>query len=114
MAVPVPYAVRRVDEGRVVEIEWEQGGHKGRYAARDLRLACACAACVEEMTGRPMLDPARVSADVRALTLRLVGAYAVHVAWSDGHDTGIYPWERLLAICPCERCTATRSASAPT
>lgn len=78
------------------------------YGARGLRLACACAACVEEMTGRALLDPGRVGDDVYALALRLVGAYAVHVSWSDGHDSGIYPWERLLAVCPCEHCVARR------
>ncbi len=113
--IPVPYLIRRVDDGRAIEIEWDETGHVGRYDARGLRLACPCAGCVEEMTGRPMLDPARVPGDVRALALRLVGAYAMHVSWSDGHDTGIYPWERLFATCPCDACAAVRrSASAPT
>lgn len=24
--------------------------------------------------------------------------------WSDGHSTGIYPFEHLRAVCPCPRC----------
>jgi DUF971 family protein len=24
-----------------------------------------------------------------------VGRYAMQIAWSDGHSTGIYTWERL-------------------
>jgi DUF971 family protein len=63
------------------------------------------------MTRRPMLDPGSVPPDVRALAVKLVGAYAVHVAWSDGHSTGIYPWERLYADCPCPECTTARSAT---
>ncbi len=112
--IPVPYLIRRADDGRAIEIEWDEaaGGHVGRYDARALRLACPCAGCVEEMTGRPMLDPARVPDDVRALALRLVGAYAMHVSWSDGHDTGIYPWERLFSTCPCDACVAKRSVQA--
>ena len=112
MTVPIPLHIARVDEGRVIEIQWNDAGHVGRYAARDLRLACGCAECVEEMTGRPMLDPARVPADVRAGAVKLVGAYAVHFAWSDGHASGIYPWERLLARCPCDACAAARAARA--
>jgi len=108
MAVPVPRAVRRLDGGAVIEIGWDDAGHTGRYPARALRLACQCAACVEEMTGRPMLDPSHVPSDVHAHSVRLVGAYALHVTWSDGHDSGIYPWERLLALCPCDACTARR------
>ena len=29
--------------------------------------------------------------------------------WSDGHGSGIYPWERLLAACPCPECAARRA-----
>jgi ATP-binding protein involved in chromosome partitioning len=106
--VPVPVRLRRQDGGRIVEITWDEDGHTGRYAARTLRLGCQCAACVEEMSGRPILDPASVPDDVHALGLRLVGAYALHIAWSDGHSSGIYPWDRLLAACPCDRCAARR------
>jgi ATP-binding protein involved in chromosome partitioning len=108
--VPVPRSVKRAEDGRAVEIGWDDAGHTGRYPARALRLACQCAACVEEMSGRPMLDPATVPEDVRALSLRLVGAYALHITWSDGHSSGIYPWDRLLALCPCDTCAARRGA----
>lgn len=107
---PVPYLVRREADGAAVTIRWDEAGHDGRFAARDLRLACQCAACREEMTRRPILDPETVAADVRVLELRLVGGYAVHFAFSDGHATGIYPWDYLLSVCPCERCSAARSA----
>lgn len=109
-ALPVPVQIRRVDDGRQIEIQWDEAGHTGLYEARDLRLACACAECVEEMSGRPRLDPSRVPAVVRAGAVRLIGAYAVHFVWSDGHATGIYPWERLLASCPCDVCAARREA----
>jgi DUF971 family protein len=112
-AIPLPVMIRRVDDGRALEIQWDTQGHIARFAARDLRLACACAGCVEEMSGRPMLDPAGVPAGVRAEAVRLVGAYAVHFAWSDGHSTGIYPWERLYARCPCDACAARRAAPGP-
>ncbi len=99
--VPVPVKISRLENGHVIEIQWDDAGHTGRWNARDLRLACACAECVEEMTGRPMLDPARVPPAVYAAAVKLVGAYAVHFTWSDGHASGIYPWERLYARCPC-------------
>jgi ATP-binding protein involved in chromosome partitioning len=107
----LPVKISRLDNGHTIEIQWNESGHVGRFAARDLRLACACAECVEEMSGRPMLDPARVPANVYAGSVKLVGAYAVHFVFSDGHSTGIYPWERLLASCPCDACTAARAAA---
>ena len=84
--IPIPYLVRRVDDGRQIEIQWDQEGHAALFPAHDLRLMCQCAACVEEMSGRPTLDPASVPESVRALTMRLVGAYAIHFDWSDGRS----------------------------
>ena len=37
-------------------------GHLGKYLARSLRLNCACAECIEEWTGKPLLDPFTVEA----------------------------------------------------
>jgi ATP-binding protein involved in chromosome partitioning len=102
MPIPVPYAITRQDDGLL--IEWDQAGHRAFYPARPLRLACGCAVCVEEMSGRPLLDPAGVPADIRPVSVALVGAYGLRIQWSDGHGTGIYTFERLRATCPCEQC----------
>jgi ATP-binding protein involved in chromosome partitioning len=47
------------------------------------------------MTGRPLLDPAAVPADIRPLGVALVGGYGIKVTWSDGHSTGIFTFDRL-------------------
>jgi ATP-binding protein involved in chromosome partitioning len=73
-----------------VVLEWTAPLGSVFLAARRLRLACPCAQCVEEMTGRAILDPATVPLDVRPVHLALVGAYGLRVQWSDGHHTGIY------------------------
>ena len=102
MSLPIPHAINRRDDGLL--IEWDDAGHGALYPARELRLACPCAACVDEMSGRPLLDPAAVPADVRPVSVALVGAYGLRVQWSDGHGTGIYTFQRLLASCPCDVC----------
>ena len=68
------------------------------FDVRDLRLACRCAQCVEEMSGRPLLDPKSVRPDVTPRTITSVGNYAIQVNWSDGHSTGIYSFESLRAF----------------
>lgn len=86
-----------------IAFEWEDG-HRTVYQARDLRLRCRCASCIEEMTGRPLLDPASVDGSVVASQIALVGQYAIAITWSDGHATGIHNFRDLRADCPCPQC----------
>jgi len=78
------------------------------FQARRLRLSCPCAECVEEMSGKPLLQPESVPLDIRPLSVGLVGSYGLKVNWSDGHGTGIYTFERLLSWCPCDVCRTAR------
>jgi ATP-binding protein involved in chromosome partitioning len=93
--IELPLAITRRDDG--VVIEWTSADRPVVLPARWLRLACPCAQCVEEMSRRPILDPATVPIDVRPVHLALVGAYGLRVQWSDGHNTGIYPFAWLKA-----------------
>lgn len=77
-----------------VEIEWSDG-HTTVYTTPELRGLCPCAACVNELTGRRMHDPASVPADLATRAVTLVGRYAIAIAFSDGHETGIFPFAFL-------------------
>ncbi len=99
--VPTPQKIHR--GSREIVITWEET-HEGSYSARDLRLACQCASCVDELTRVTLLDPDTVPADVSALSISLVGNYAIKIDWSDGHNTGIYTYDLLYRMCPCGDC----------
>lgn len=86
-----------------VLIDWSDG-HRSLYPARELRLACSCAACVEEMTGRALLNPHGVAADVHPVSINPVGRYALHFSWSDGHTSGIYTFDHIRKQCRCSEC----------
>ncbi len=91
-----PTAIRQGGPNQL-SIEW-QDGHRSVYDVRALRLACACAVCVDEWTGDQRLDPAAVPEDVKPLRIESVGRYAIQIAWSDGHESGIYPFVRLREL----------------
>jgi ATP-binding protein involved in chromosome partitioning len=95
-----------------ITITWDDD-HVTVYPARALRLRCRCAQCIEEMTGRPLLDPAIVPEDVRARAIGLVGQYAVHIDWSDGHTTGIYTFREMREGCPCATCRKPQQGDVP-
>jgi ATP-binding protein involved in chromosome partitioning len=82
---------------RTLSILWEDG-HRDDLDLRELRLACHCAICVEEMTGRKLLDPKTVKADISPKQIHSVGNYAILFDWNDGHNSGIYSFKDLRAL----------------
>jgi len=67
--------------------------------SRRLREACPCAECIEEFTGKKLLDPATIPDDVHPTEISPVGNYAIQITWSDGHSTGLFTWATLRGIC---------------
>ena len=80
-----------------IGIVWSDG-HESYIKAHQLRCACSCATCVDELSGRKVLIDEKVPKDVRALEIHPVGRYAISVLWSDGHEPGIYPFDRLREL----------------
>jgi ATP-binding protein involved in chromosome partitioning len=91
-----PVGFRRRD-ARTLSLLWEDG-HGDDFDVRDLRLACPCAVCIEETSGRPLLDPKSVRPDITPRVISSVGNYAITISWNDGHSTGIYSFEHLRAL----------------
>lgn len=84
-------------------VVWSDG-HHAIYRVRNLRLACRCAHCVDEWTQEPRLSEDSVPAEVRPRRIETVGRYALRFLWSDGHETGIYPFANLRKLCECPSC----------
>ena len=98
-------------EDNAVVILWDDG-HRSPFPHRYLRLRCPCATCIDEMTGRPTLDPDSVSQEVRAIDQLPVGNYGVQFLWTDTHYTGIYTYKALRAACTCIICNTARAQAA--
>ncbi|MEZ5399775.1 MAG: DUF971 domain-containing protein [Bryobacteraceae bacterium] len=101
-----------VSRSKGIKIDWKDG-HASDYTLGYLRDECPCATC----TGAHGAEPQRTSyaqpdpspfpmfkPALKILSIDAVGNYAVRIAWSDGHSTGIYSWEHLRRICPCGQC----------
>lgn len=91
-----PIGLRRHDL-RTLAVLWEDG-HRDHFDVRDLRLACPCALCIEEMSGRKLLDPKKVRADVSPRVISSIGNYAIGVDWSDDHNSGLYSFDHLRSL----------------
>jgi len=80
-----------------LKIVWNDG-HTSSYLTYDLRLACPCAQCVDEMTGEKRLVADSIDKKVYAISMEKVGHYALNFQWSDGHGVGIYSYEYLRKL----------------
>ena len=50
------------------------------------------------MTGKKILDVQTVQDNIIAVDFLEVRRYAIQILWSDGHQTGIYPFEFLKRL----------------
>ena len=94
-----PKSIRAIRADGAIEMTWPDG-RVVRFPNKTLRANCACAGCVDEMTGRRILDVSAIPDDIAVESMSPVGNYALKIVWSDGHDTGLFTWERLAALDP--------------
>lgn len=97
--------VKRLPDVRRIRLTWDDG-HTAEFDYHLLRGYCPCAGCQGHGTG--MVEFRQPVRPVEPLSIRPVGNYAISIHWSDGHDTGIYRYDFLRQICPCESCRAER------
>jgi len=108
--LPTPKTV--VVDGRLIKIDWSDG-HRSVFSTKSLREACPCAECAGEgkpIGGRTTIPLGIVAPeDITADSYTRIGLYALAFTWSDGHGSGIYPYDYLLGLCECDACKAKRS-----
>lgn len=116
--MPIPLDIRKkpievkvhVTTGAGVDITWSDA-HSSHYDFLYLREHCPCATCREghkrhESPGSaknaaalPMFKPKTTARAASA-----VGTYAIQIEFTDGHTTGIFSFDHLREICPCDAC----------
>ena len=90
-----------------LQITWD-GGHTSVYDFKYLRRTCPCAECMpwKEGVGDVGKSPPSVFADAADLkspsNIVPIGGYGFQIQWTSGHVYGIYTWDYLLELCPCE------------
>lgn len=91
----------------VLSITWEDGT-TSELPIPYLRAWCPCAGCQghgDEIRHRPAGD------DIHAQGLYEMGAYAIGIRFSDGHDSGIFSWTWLRQLAPVSEPTGLKQGS---
>ncbi len=92
-----PQNIRVHKEQRELELVWTDSDIS-RLSFRTVRQNCRCAVCVDEFSGKQLLDPESVPVDLGLLEVSLCGNYALRIRWSDNHDSGLFTWNHLRSI----------------
>lgn len=132
--MPIPIDARRkpasvkvhVSSGTGIDIAWADG-HSSHYDFAYLREECPCAMCNDERmkkaagqqkdmqlkkenaplgTAPPLSSPLLplFKPKLKANAAHAVGNYALQIDFNDGHTAGIFSFDFLRTICPCEEC----------
>lgn len=98
-----PTHLQRLEHAELL-IQWSDGQAR-QYRAAELRAECPCATCRERRgaeqrrpsTLLPVLSPAEAQ-PIHITVMKPVGNYAYNIEFSDGHNSGIFPFELLLSL----------------
>ncbi len=105
-----------ISKSKGVKIDWADG-HRSEYTLAYLRDECPCATCTgahgtepqKSSYSKPAASPFQMyKPALKMLAVEPIGSYAFRIDWNDGHNSGIYSYDRLREICPCPECTALR------
>ena len=101
-----------VSNGAGLDIVWFDG-HRSHYEFAFLRDECPCATCNDQ---RRKKETAKVPGAIGSSVLPMykpkmsargakpLGNYALQIEFTDGHSSGIYSYDHLRTICPCQEC----------
>ena len=106
-----------ISKSRGIKIDWKDSHHSS-YALDYLRDHCPCAVCTgahgttprAKSTEQPANPFKMYTPKLKMVDVEGVGNYAIRIQWSDGHGSGIYSFEHLRKVCPCEECRQARDA----
>ncbi len=102
---PIEIEVR--NEEQELFIRWSDG-HTSVYPLFGLRKNCPCVTCRGGHAHMNSFDRSLFFVDppygYTIEDIKQIGNHAIRIYWSDGHSSGMYQWERLRMLCPCQEC----------
>lgn len=104
-----PKKVDRVDEN-TLKIIWKDN-HESIYDSFNLRVLCPCAECRGGHGGKIGDNTKHVKPPVLLKDISEVGRYALAFSFGDMHRGGIYSFDYLRVICPCDACLGDANAN---
>lgn len=102
-----PQKVEVSNSEQELVIEWSDD-HRSVYPLFGLRKNCPCVTCRGGHSRMNSFDKSlffmKPNQYFEVKSINQIGNHAIQITWNDGHNTGMYQWETLRELCPCEEC----------
>jgi DUF971 family protein len=95
MPTPHPTDIKLHQASRKLEVSFDSG-ETFVFTCEFLRVHSQSAEVTGHAPGQEVLQVGKQAVNITAITS--VGHYAVKLHFDDGHDTGLYTWERLYDL----------------
>ncbi|MES2353357.1 MAG: DUF971 domain-containing protein [Pseudomonadota bacterium] len=92
---PIPTEIKLHQKSNVLEVNFSDGS-QFRFTCEFLRVYSPSAAVRGHGPGQEVLQIGKKNVGIAAIDP--VGAYAVKLRFTDGHDTGLYSWDYLYEL----------------
>jgi DUF971 family protein len=102
MDVPAPSRIQVDTDAQTLTVEWADG-HRSVFPLSRLRAACPCANCEGKAIDHIPPPEERDTAPDRRWTdldIEPAGSIGIRITWDDGHNAGIFRWDRLRRLQP--------------
>lgn len=92
----MPVLIRSISQkdNHTFTINWSDGV-KRDYRLNEVQKKCPCAQCVDENTGKRVVDENSIDPNVKAFLIQNVGRYAIRIKFTSGCSSGIYNFDLL-------------------
>jgi len=92
---PRPTEIKLHQKSRILEVAFDDG-KRYNFPCEYLRVFSPSAEVRGHGPGQEVLQVGKRAVEIKEI--EPVGVYAVKLAFSDGHDTGLYSWEYLYEL----------------
>lgn len=99
-----PLRIHQVALDRL-HVVWDDK-HESQFTTEYLRNNCPCATCIHEKEEdiKSGIFSLPLASKTHLVKIDRSGHNAIVISWGDGHKTGIYTWDYLRSLCPCDDC----------
>jgi ATP-binding protein involved in chromosome partitioning len=100
-----PKNIQIFEDNGALKLTWKDD-FTAEFNPFKLRSLCPCASCVDENTGQKILKEEDIPLGIKITGARPIGRYGLQLDFDDGHNTGIFRFNKLRELAEAGQASA--------